>query len=230
MRTIKRCPPRGRILIPSKDDFEAALDETGIPISRLYKLCGEMRMRMFAKGIITISNDVWQKILSLSATNEGRSLLWDASITCDGDHAISDYLKGKQNEKYYIERAEKQKIYNRKWYLKSRANQHVQEPEKSEFVEKPAKFEPQVKRSGNGFSYDFEYNGAKHTAYGATEMEARKNAEILKKKIDGVISISISKKDALILYNRLFNDLQEPNIADSDTIKNFAIRLSTLML
>lgn len=97
-----------------------------------------------------------------------------------------------------------------------------------------------VKRTSIGYQIDFEVNGERHQAYGATELDARKAAEKRKKEImgknvadkDGRLSIVISNDEAMVLLNQLMNDFRDKSIADADkkVLQSIYLRLSTQII
>lgn len=93
-------------------------------------------------------------------------------------------------------------------------------------------------KSGNGFEFRYILNGKVHSSYGATEVEARKNAETRQKKQEVPkvetekterAELKISKEEALVLVDQLFHDVVGEQVKPEckSTIQSIYWRLTT---
>lgn len=107
-----------------------------------------------------------------------------------------------------------------------------------EWESKEAKIPPSTGcfRSGNGFEFRYIVDGKIHSTYGATEMEARKNAEVRQKEQempkmvkDDKAELKISKEEAMVLVDQLFHDVMNGQCKSEcqQTIKSIYWRLTT---
>lgn len=96
-------------------------------------------------------------------------------------------------------------------------------------------------KSGNGFEFRYINNGKLHSTYGATEIEARKKANLLEKssseqlnevkkmeKKDNAV-LNISREEALALIDQLFHDVWNKQVKPEcqSTIQSIYWRLTT---
>ena len=100
----------------------------------------------------------------------------------------------------------------------------------------------EVKRISNGYEAQFTgIDGKLHSAYGKTELEARKKAEERmasitcpkqEKVLDDKAGINISGDEAMVLLNQLMLDLRNGAVSEADkpTLKSIYMRLAVQII
>lgn len=102
--------------------------------------------------------------------------------------------------------------------------------------ESMAKHLPEVKRISTGYECQFtDKEGKVHSSYGKTELEAKLNKDKRMKELvsvkqtpkKDVITLQVSKNDAFVLYNHLFQSLMHnPDTEDYSVIRDVVSMIS----
>ena len=150
-----------------------------------------------------------------------------------GHDVFSRTVKALDLQRAEVERFFKPLTGTARRYLKAMDGEPPQEPPKPTV---------EVKRISTGYQCTFTGSDGKiHTAYGATELEAkqamesRKAAlaprEVPKEKRDR-LSVTISGDEAMVLLNQLMNDFRHGTVNEDDkqVIQSIFLRLSTQII